>query len=254
MHVPAQAESPLDRRPFGGATGQGVRVGVIDSGVHAGHPHIGRLAGGVSINPDGQIRLKAYEDLLGHGTAVMAAIQEKAPAADYFAIQVFHNSLRTSTASLLRAIEWCMEHRMDVVNLSLGSLNSAHAKWFEESAERAAEAGTLLVAAREANEQLCYPGCLPSVFSVGLDWDCPRNQYRCAESGEDTVFYASGYPRPAPGVPPARNLNGISFAVANMSAFVALACEKCQSQDRAARGAAVRRALLERNTFELSSD
>ena len=39
------------------------------------------------------------------------------------------------------------------------------------------------------------------------------------------TFFASGYPRPLPGVPPARNLNGISFAVANMSGFVARACE-----------------------------
>jgi len=39
------------------------------------------------------------------------------------------------------------------------------------------------------------------------------------------MFRASGYPRPVPGVPPARNLHGISFAVANMTGFVARACE-----------------------------
>jgi hypothetical protein len=155
----------------------------------------------------------------------MAAIQEKAPAAEYFAVKVFHHSLRTSANQLLQAIEWCIEQRMDVVNLSLGTLNPAHAERFREIEVRAAETGTLLVAAREADGQLCYPGCLPTVFSVGLDWDCPRNRYRYETNGKNTVFYASGYPRPAPGVPQARNLHGISFAVANMTAFMARACE-----------------------------
>jgi hypothetical protein len=37
------------------------------------------------------------------------------------------------------------------------------------------------------------------------------------------VFRASGYPRPIPGVPADRNLHGISFAVANVTGFVARA-------------------------------
>jgi subtilisin family serine protease len=216
------AEAPL---PFAAAAGRGVRVAAIDSGVNPRHPHIHAMAGGASVGADGGIELDVYTDHLGHGTAVMAAIQEKAPAAEYFAVKVFHNSLRTSAAHLLRAIEWCIEQKMDVVNLSLGTMNPAHAEQFREIAARAVEAGTLLAAAREADGQPCYPGCLPTVFSVGLDWDCPRNRYRCETNPDGTVFGASGYPRPAPGVAPARNLHGISFAVANMTAFIARACE-----------------------------
>jgi len=36
-----------------------------------------------------------------------------------------------------------------------------------------------------------------------------------------TVYRASGWPRPIPGVPPLRNLNGISFAVANVTGILA---------------------------------
>jgi hypothetical protein len=32
---------------------------------------------------------------------------------------------------------------------------------------------------------------------------------------------ASGYPRPIPGVPPERNLRGVSFAVANATGVIA---------------------------------
>jgi len=220
------------RSPAPEATGRGLRVAVIDSGVNPRHPHIGSVAGGASVGADGEVEEGVWTDLLGHGTAVMAAIQEKAPEAEYFPVRVFHDSLRTSASNLLRAIEWCIEQKMDVVNLSLGTLNRAHAHRFARTAEHAAEAGTLLAAAREADGQLCYPGCLPTVFSVGLDWDCPRNLYRFEKNGEDTVFYASGYPRSAPGVPRARNLHGISFAVANMTAFIVRACEAEGGQDR----------------------
>src|SRR5690606_28115986 len=77
-----------------------------------------------------------------------------------------------------------------------------------------------------ANGALCYPGSLPDVINVDVDWECPRDSYAVKAIDGRDVFYASGYPRPAPGVPPQRNLYGISFAVANMSAFVARACEQ----------------------------
>lgn len=244
--TPEEGENPEEARlPFPGATGRGVRVAVIDSGVHVGHPHIGRVAGGISVGVDGAIEEHVYTDLLGHGTAVMAAIQEKAPAAEYFAVRVFQSSLSTSASCLLHAIEWCVDRKMDVVNLSLGSFNNAHRERFARAAARALKAGTLLAAAREANGQLCYPGSLPTVFSVGLDWECPRNSYRCEINGEDTVYYACGYPRPAPGVPPTRNLHGISFAVANMTSFIIRACEAERGRESGdPRERSIRAALL----------
>jgi subtilisin len=37
---------------WGGATGAGVKVAVIDSGVEDGHPAVGRLAGAVAVEID----------------------------------------------------------------------------------------------------------------------------------------------------------------------------------------------------------
>src|SRR6267142_2027653 len=51
-------------------TGKGVLIAVIDSGVHAAHPHVRGVAGGMAIREDGTI-LDEYVDRLGHGTAVM---------------------------------------------------------------------------------------------------------------------------------------------------------------------------------------
>ena len=83
------------------------------------------------------------------------------------------------------------------------------------------------------------------MIRVGLDWDCPRERYRYEEAADGVVFYASGYPRSLPGMPRERNLNGVSFAVANMCGFVIRACEAVANRDPDFRSAdATKRALM----------
>ena len=60
-----------------------VRIGILDSGVHAAHPHVGGIAGGITISPDGLVA--GYEDRLGHGTAVAALIHHVNPQAELVA-------------------------------------------------------------------------------------------------------------------------------------------------------------------------
>jgi subtilisin family serine protease len=237
---------------FAAATGQGVRIATIDSGVASRHPHVGPVIDGASVQPDGsiQVGLEQAVDHIGHGTAVMAAIQEKAPGADYVAVRIFHDRLRTNAATLLRAIGWCIDQRMHVVNLSLGTVNAAHRDAFAAAADAARAAGCVLVAAREADGQPCYPGALSQVIGVDLDWDCPRDRFRCLTEAHEMRFCASGYPRPVPGVPPARNLHGISFAVANMSGFVARACELLGEGEPGARLVRVRELLARQGSAD----
>jgi subtilisin family serine protease len=178
-----------------------VRIAVIDSGVNPNHPHIVRVDGGFPAND--------FLDRLGHGTAVMAAIQEKAPDAEYFAVRVFDRELRTNIDTLVAAIQWCIDEKMDIVNLSLGT--SKHAERFAPLVSR-----VIVVSAAGM-----FPGDLPGVIRVAPDPHLARDQYRV----EGETFYASGYPRPMPGVPPERNLSGVSFAVANMTGFVGCACD-----------------------------
>lgn len=187
-----------------------MRVAVIDSGVFIRHPHIiaSQVMGGASFGPSEA----SYVDALGHGTAVMAAIQEKAPRAEYYALRVFHSALRTRVEHLLEALEWCIVNKIDIANLSLGTANPAHAPRFEEFLKRA---GSLAIVAAAS----ALPGSLDGVIGVELDPDCDRSTYRYNPA--TGLFAASGYPRSIPGVPPERNLQGISFAVANMTGFAA---------------------------------
>jgi subtilisin family serine protease len=230
---------PATSFPFADFTGRGVRVAIIDSGVNPAHPHVGGVAGGVHISAHGESEI--YLDHLGHGTAVAGAIREKAPAARLYAVKVFDQALTTNIETIIRAIEWAIEQRMQIINLSLGTLNPAHRERFERVIAQADSAGCVIVAAREMSGRDSLPGCLPSVIGVGLDWDCPRETYRSVMMDARPVFFASGYPRSIPGVAPERNLNGISFAVANLTGFVARAAEAVGERS----SAAIEKALID---------
>jgi len=223
-------------------TGRGVRVAVVDSGIHAAHPHVGSVAGGVAIDDEGREH-DDYVDRLGHGTAVAAAIKEKAPDAELYAVKVFDRSLSTRISTLVAAIDWSARNGMHIVNLSLGTARIEHERALTEAIRRAAACGAVVVAAAEDAGVRWLPGSLPGVVSVRLDARCPRHQFRVTGGSGAPVFCASGFPRPIPGVAPERNLSGISFAVANMSGFAARAREEAAdgSIDEMVRLLAVRR-------------
>jgi subtilisin family serine protease len=197
-----------------------VRVAVVDSGIHPGHPHVGGVGGGIGFTspegPDGD-----YLDRLGHGTAVAAAIREKSPDAELYAVKIFDRTLATSIDRLVAAIGWAIDSGIHIINLSLGTSRPEHRGALTQLVARAAAGGSLIVAAAEDDGVEWLPGALPGVIGVGLDWNCPRDEYRVEHRHGRPLFFASGYPRSIPGVPPSRNLNGVSFAVANMSGFLA---------------------------------
>jgi subtilisin family serine protease len=202
-----------------------VRIAVIDSGVHASHPHVNGVAGGVSITPDGREE-KGYVDRLGHGTAVTAAIREKAPNAEIYAVKVFHDSLATRIDSLVHALDWSARNGMHLINMSLGTDNPRHEAVLRAVVDRLLGQGIKLIAAHEDAGVRWLPGSIAGVFPVVLDWDCPRDQYRTSLLPDGrTLYHASGFPRPIPGVAPERNLKGISFAVANVTGLIAKGTE-----------------------------
>lgn len=206
---------------FAEGRGVPVRVAVIDSGVHADHPHINGVSGGVAIDSDGRLH-NDYVDRLGHGTAVMAVIREKVPKAELFAVKVFHRSLSSRVEVLVKAIRWAVNSRIQVVNLSLGTDKFEHKKVLSEIVHFARQRGTIIVSAYQNEGIRYFPGSLPGVLPVLLDWDCPRSEYRSKILPQGGfAFCASGYPVDIPGVPPSKNLKGISFSVANMTGFVA---------------------------------
>ena len=196
-----------------------VRIGIIDSGVHVAHPHIGNVAGGVGIGPGAHE--PSYVDHLGHGTAVAALIHARAPHAELFAVKIFHRTLTADLARVLSAIDWCLERDLDLINLSLGTTNREHQPAFEAAVERVRRSGKAILSAFQMQGDRALPGSLPGVVGVLADPGKGPGEYAVVHYSGKKVFTACPFPRAIPGVPRERNLNGVSFAVAHTTATLA---------------------------------
>ena len=198
-----------------------VRVAVIDSGVNVTHPHIGPVADGVTIRPDGSFS-PDYFDRLGHGTAVSAAIRERAPGADLLVVKVFDWTPTASVETLVSAIEWAARQQADLINLSLGTTLPGHARLLRQAVDDASRAGVLLVAARAHDGVAYLPGSLPGVVPVELDSGCRRLDVTVEDRDDGPpTCRASGYPRPMPEASSENELSGLSLAVANVTGMLA---------------------------------
>lgn len=196
-----------------------IRIGIIDSGVHSAHPHIGNITGGVTISADSHDA--SYVDRLGHGTAIAALIHQRAPKAQLFAVKVFHTALITNLPTLLFAIDWCLDNEMDLINLSLGTTNRDHHAAFETAVARVQATGKAIVSAAEINGHPSLPGCLPGVISVVSDAAKDPGEHTLESRNGRQIVTACPWAREIPGVPRERNLHGISFAVAHVTATLA---------------------------------
>lgn len=184
--APFDAPAPMTRDwAWAGATGAGIRVAVVDSGIDADHPAIGGLAGGVAIDvdqsaPDCLRMLEGpHEDLFGHGTACAGIIRRLAPDAELFSVRVLGKRLKGTGAALIAGIRWAIDHDMHVINLSLSTRKHDYYATLHDLADQAYFRNTMLVAAVNNVPATSYPAEYSSVFSVGA----------CPSDGADDLFY-----------------------------------------------------------------
>lgn len=211
-----------------GTTGAGIRVALIDSGVNAGHSHVGSLAGGVgfSLTASGEVeQTPGYEDRLGHGTALAGVLRAKAPQIELYAVKIFADRLSASIDVLDTALRWAIDQQMHIINLSLGTSNSQHRERLISIVAWANANGSILVASSPPEHAEMLPATLPGVIGVAGDERCGWADYRYVAS-DPIPFRAHPCPRPLPGPAQARNFRGHSFASAHVSALLALVVEK----------------------------
>jgi subtilisin len=169
-------DNPLpDRvdRPWaiGGATGKGVRVCILDSGIEPDHPSVGEIAGAVvmAVDEDGNgIATEDTEgDLCGHGTACAGIVRSLAPEAEIYSVRVLGAGFTGSGKVLLAGLKWAVEQGYDVINMSLSTTKRPLAEVLHELADTAYFKRTVLVAAAHNMPVESFPWRFSSVISVG---------------------------------------------------------------------------------------
>jgi subtilisin len=174
---------------WGGATGAGVKVAIIDSGVEGTHPVVGgRLVQSVAVEiveDEAQVVPDDPIDMYGHGTACAGIVLGLAPEVEIYSVRVLGADLRGKGAAFLTGLEWAVEQGIHAMNLSLSSKSERLFPYFHEIVDQAYFRHVALVCAVNNVPGLSYPSTFSSVFSVAAH----------AVPDPETIFY-----NPAPPV------------------------------------------------------
>ncbi|WP_248905199.1 S8 family peptidase [Halocatena marina] len=104
--------------PDDDATGEGLTVVAMDSGIDPKHPVFENVTiEQVDVTGAGE------GDAVGHGTGVLGQVTRLAPKADLIALRIFGSDGRTKNSVIMRAYEWLHNNteKYDIVNMSWGS-------------------------------------------------------------------------------------------------------------------------------------
>jgi len=159
---------------WGGSTGRGIRVAVVDSGLEYDHPALeGCVRGGVGVDfdPEAEDGVRYVEenqpqDMFGHGTACAGIIHSLAPQAELYSVRVLGKKATGRAAQFAGGLRWAVEQGMQVINLSLSTAKEEYYALFHQLADEAYFRNILLVSAVNNIPAPSYPSLYSSVVSV----------------------------------------------------------------------------------------
>lgn len=207
--APAPAPAAVDQSTFtwglqaigapdSDATGAGVRVAVLDTGVDVEHPDLA----GRNLVTSSFIQGEPVQDGHGHGThCIGTACGPRNPdtgpgygvahECDIYAGKVLSNEGSGDDGGILAGISWAIANGCRVVSMSLGSdvePGTPHSRVYERIARRAMARGTLIIAA--AGNASNRPG---QIAPVGHPANCPSIMAVAAiNEAREIAYFSSG--------------------------------------------------------------
>ena len=191
-----------------GATGLGVTIAIVDSGVALKHPDLkDNLVSGYNAIT-GSEALGANQDNNGHGTHVagIAAAERNgvgivgvAYQAKIMPVKVIDSTGDGYDDAIADGIVWAADHGAKIINLSLGSENGAHSSdILRQVVAYAYTKGCLLVAAAgnydpksQGNPGVSYPASDPHVLAITAT-DKTDNVANYSVTGPEIALAAPG--------------------------------------------------------------
>jgi subtilisin family serine protease len=213
---------------WGSATGRGVRVCIVDSGVQPDHPLVGRRQQFYTALEDGHwsVRPDDSGDVAGHGTACATIIRRLAPDCEIVSVRVLAPDLRGNGDALLVALEWAVREGYQLVNVSLSTRKLAFKERLHDLADEAYYSGVTLVSAAHNGPVNSYPWRFPSVISVGSHAVHDSEYIEC-NPDPPVDFFALGAQVPV-GWPDGsiKHVSGNSFATPHIAGLSARVLER----------------------------
>ena len=225
------ADAPtIDVSSLSQATGRGVRVLVLDSGIETTHEVLaGTSIRSFRVDQDNAedaadvCRVVRDEDgdVYGHGTAVASIVHRFAPGAQIDSVKVIGRPVGSSRF-VVAALHWGIDQGYDVINCSFTTQEVQHLQRYKAAVDRAFCLNVQLVSACNNKEywRVEYPGSFPTVIST--DYAALPGLSVRRRPGQLVEFVASGQNvRVAWKDGGYRVISGSSFAAPHMTALVA---------------------------------
>lgn len=150
-----------------------LKVAFLDDGIMDDIDEVSDRMKKYTVGEDGkiQVRKKADKYYLSHGTMCWWIFYDYVETKKIclYDIQVLDlKTQKTSIDSLLKALFFCLEERIDIINMSLGTtdiLNLIPSNVLQQLYNQ----GTIIVAAGNNDNLVTYPACSPFVIGVICD-------------------------------------------------------------------------------------
>ena len=150
-------------------------ITIIDDGINQNLYATGELQYNLHITPELEIcKRVGYDPFLpSHGTTCAAIIKKYAPDAVLSSIKILNDESRKGMkAQLIKALEWCADNGVRLVNLSLGTIDFKDFIEVEKAVNYTVEKGVIIVAACNNLNIFTCPASLESV--IGVKCDCSK--------------------------------------------------------------------------------
>ena len=215
---------------WGGATGAGVRVCVLDSGIELDHPLVGTVQRSVAVSKDGERdhdqrrhgrrSLRARDCVRGNHPLARARVRARR------ACGCSAPAIPAAAPVLLAGLEWAIEQGFDVINMSLSTTKQQYVDRLHELADSAYFKRTLLIASAHNMPVESFPWRFAAVISVGSH-EAPDPFVVYANPRPPVEFFARGLNVEIAWLGGATiNATGNSFATPHVAGLCALILSK----------------------------
>jgi len=172
IRMPPTWPDRVDREwAWGGSTGKGAVVAVVDSGIERGHSLVGDVEEAVVVTgaagEEPQIEEDEEGDACGHGTACAGIIRSLAPECRLVSVRVLGSGWTGSGRKLVAGLRWAIDQGVDVINMSLSTTKLDLAAALHELTDAAYFNRTIVVASAHNMPVESFPWRFSSVLSVG---------------------------------------------------------------------------------------
>ena len=231
-------------------TGNKIKIAILDTGIDKAHQDL-NVTGGKNFIENNS----AYNDDNGHGThvaGIIAALDNKkgtlgvAPDAKIYGLKFLDENGEGSTTDLANAIDWAIENKMDILNMSFGFSGSDPI--ISELLNKAYKENILIVGAagNEGKNSISFPASNRNVIAVGAinknrklaDFSNtgPQIEVTAPGVGVRSTYINNQY----------KTMDGTSMAAPYVSGYLALLKQKypTKTNDEI-------RSLLSKNTLDL---